>query len=140
MKNKRSNKDILRIVLIIFGGFFLFSFILCMGIIGSFADNQETKKTSENYKIENDTKNKIIKEKAKITVKETPTIKPTKKPTVKPTKKIDMLNLQLNILKKNFDGVADIKYKKEAKLIEIIPIDSSFMYEANQAYNQIRML
>ena len=142
MKNK-SNKDILRIVLIIFGGFFLFSCILCMGIIGSFfdtesqtADNSETKKISEDYKIENDTKSIIIKEKAKITVKETPTKKPTKKPTVKPTKKINMLDLQLKVLKKNFDEIADIKYKDKEKLIEIIPTNSSFMYEANQAYNQ----
>lgn len=148
--NRRSNNQILRIALIIIGGVFLFSFVMCLGIGGFLVgDNPEMEIKTENNKTLSENKAKIAEDKAennKITKVESTvkkTEKATKKPTptatikstVKPTKKPNLMKLQLQILRDSFKGVADIKYKENEKIIEIIPIDKSFMIEAQMAYN-----
>ena len=109
-----------KITLIIICGIFL-GFMTCIRI-----DSQNIQKS----KIEN----KIITKDKKSTIK--PTIKSTIKPTIKPTIKKNTFDIQLAILRENFENVADIKYKKSIKTIEIIPYDESFMVEAMQAYNR----
>ena len=109
-----------KITLIIICGIFL-GFMTCIRI-----DSQNIQKS----KIEN----KIITKDKKSTIK--PTIKPTIKSTIKPTIKKNTFDIQLAILRENFENVADIKYKKSIKTIEIIPYDESFMVEAMQAYNR----
>lgn len=142
---------ILIITISVFGAIFFLSFIMCLGIIVSSPNTNlepnktDNKKVSTNNKKASSVKTKLINEKKKEVkntktetneVTKKPTIKPTVKPTIKPTiNKDTMLNLQLNILKTDFKNVAEIKYKKEAKIIEIIPIEKSFMLEAMQAYN-----
>lgn len=142
---KRSNDQILKIVLIIIGGMFLFSFATCLGIGGFLTSEPEI----ENNKVLSENKTNLAKDKVENTIKKTEnttknpvptaTIKPTKKPvstaTIKPTKKPDLMDLQFQILKDEFKGVADIKLKKSEKIIEIIPVDKSFMIEAQMAYD-----
>lgn len=142
--NKRSNNQVLRIALIIIGGVFLFSFIMCLGIGGFLvSDDSEIKTENNNTLSENKAKiaedkvknNKITKVESTVKKTEKPVPTETIKPTVKPTKKPDLMKLQLQILRDNFKGVANIKYKKKEKIIEIVPINKSFMIEAQMAYN-----
>ena len=117
----------------------------CLGIGGFLTSEPEI----ENNKVLSENKTNLAKDKVENTIKKTEnttknpvptaTIKPTKKPvstaTIKPTKKPDLMDLQFQILKDEFKGVADIKLKKSEKIIEIIPVDKSFMIEAQMAYD-----
>ena len=154
--NKYTNNQVLKITLIIIGGIFFLSFLTCLGV-GGFLLSDDSQNTKTENKIvakdkvkkkNNDNKNKanLAKDKVKnkstlshedkIKMKSTEIVtpKPTKKPTIKPTK-VNTLDVQLAILRENFENVADIKYKESIKTIEIIPHDKSFMVEAMQAYN-----
>jgi LAS superfamily LD-carboxypeptidase LdcB len=152
--NKYTNNQVLKITLIIIGGIFFLSFITCLGV-GGFLLSDDSQNTKTENKIvtknkikKSDNKNKSNLAKDKVKNKSTlspedkiknksteiVTPKPTIKPTIKPTK-VNTLDVQLAILRENFENIADIKYKESIKTIEIIPHDKSFMVEAMQAYN-----
>jgi len=140
------NKSIVKIIMIVSGIFFIGCFLVCLGIGSFFISDSEIQ--TPNNKNNSEYKTKLLKDKkiAKIkntkkstttklkatTKKPTPTATPKKTATKKP---VSQLNDQLKILKENFKDSANIKYKKDIKIIEIIPIEKSFMLEAMQAYN-----
>ena len=154
--NRYSNDKVLKISLMIIGGTFIFLLIMCLGIGGFLlSDDSQNTKTENKIVTKDKIKKKNNKNKANLSkdkvknkstlshedkikknksTKKNITQKPITKPT-KSTKKIDNIEVQLAILKENFGGIANIKYKKEIKTIEILPIDKSFMIEVMQAYN-----
>lgn len=88
---KRSNNQILKIVFIIIGGMFLFSFVMCLGIGGFLVSDLEVE--TENNKTLSENKANLAEDKAKTNevTKVEKTEKTTKKPvptaTIKPTAK-----------------------------------------------------
>lgn len=103
--NKRSNNQVLRIALIIIGGVFLFSFIMCLGIGGFLVSDDSEIKTENNNTLSEKTTEKSTEKTAKQIVKATP----------KATEEI-IAKIEASKLIKDYEAneiAADKKYKNK---------------------------